>query len=100
MFAEIYIYRAVATGGGPGEACLPPIPPLQFLNQKRSNRFQFQTSEVLYFTGAQKLYGPEISRFSPCMLQFLDNIQQLLIFSNNAVEIDHFSLDFLKMSDT
>ena len=46
---------------------------------------------------AQKLYGPEIPRFSPCMVQFLDNIQRLLIFSNYTGEIDYFWLDFLKM---
>ena len=47
--------------------------------------------------GAQKLYGPKISRFSPCILQFLGNKQQLLIFSNY---IGDFSLDSLKMPDT
>ena len=53
---------------------------------KQVQQFQFQTLKILLFTlftGAQKLCGPEISRFSPYMLQFLDNIQWLLIFSNN-----------------
>ena len=32
---------------------------------------------ITIFTGVQKLQGPEISRFLPCMLQFLDNLQRL-----------------------
>ena len=66
---------------------------------RQVQQIQFQTSEILLFTGVQKLYRPEISRFSPCMLQFLDNIQQLLTFSIYRAEIDYFSLDFLKRSE-
>ena len=36
--------------------------------------FQFQTSGILSFTNVQKLYGPEISQFLSCILQFLDNL--------------------------
>ena len=50
--------------------------------------------------GVQKLYGPEISWFLPCVLQFLDNLWQLFIFSNYLSEIDHFKLGLLKRSDT
>ena len=46
-------------------------PPLQFLNN---------TFSLLLFTGVQKLYRPEMSRFLICMLQFLDNLRQLFIF--------------------
>ena len=49
-------------------------PPLQFLKQQ----FQFQTSGILLFAGVKKLFGPEISRFLPCMLQFSDNLPRLL----------------------
>ena len=41
----------------------------------------------------QKLYGSEISRFLPFMLEFLDNLRRLFIFSNYIGEIDHFTLD-------
>ena len=54
----------------------------------------------LLFTGVQKSYGPEISRFLPCMLQVLENLRQLFIFSNYIAEIDQFTLDLLKRSDT
>ena len=49
---------------------------------KKDQHFQFQISEILPFTSFQKLYRPNISRFLPCMLQFLDNIHRLLICSN------------------
>ena len=90
--------RGVATGGrerGGGHGC-----PTLIFEPKSVEQFQFKTSEILLSTGAQKLYGPEISQISPCMLQFLDNIQQFLIFSNYTGKIDHFSLDFLKRSNT
>ena len=73
--------------------------PLQPPNRKRS-KFQFQTSEILFFMGVQKLYGPEISRLLPRMLQFFENLWQLFIFSNYIREIDHFTLELLKRSDT
>ena len=54
---------------------------------------QFQTAGILLFEGAQKLYGPEISRFSLWMLKVFDNLRRLFIFSNDIVEIDRFTLD-------
>ena len=43
--------------------------------------------------GFKKLYGPEISRYLPCMLQFfgqfLDNLRRVFIFSNYIMEIHH-----------
>ena len=36
---------------------------------------------ILLFMDVQKLYGPEISRFLPYMLQFLDNLR-VFFFSN------------------
>ena len=57
--------------------------------------FKFQISGTLLFMGVQKLYGPEISRFLPCMLQFLDNLRRLFIFSKYIRGIDHFTLDLL-----
>ena len=87
--------RGVATRG-PGGAW----PPTSISKPKEVQQFQFQTSEILLFTVFQKLYGPEISRFLPCMLQVLDSLRQLFIFSNYIGETDHFTLDLLKRSDT
>ena len=42
---------------------------------------------ILLFKGVQKFYGPEILRFLLCMLQFLDNLRQVCIFSNCIREI-------------
>ena len=44
----------------------------------------------MFLTDVQKLCGPEISQFLPCMLQFLDSLWRLL-----HREIDHFTLDLL-----
>ena len=87
--------RDIASGGWGWHG-----PPTSIFEPKKVQQFQFQTSETLLSVGAQNLYGPEISQISPCTRQFLDNIQRLLIFSNNTGEIDHFSLDFLKRSNT
>ena len=48
---------------------------------------------ILLFKGVQKLRGPEVSRFLPCLQQFLDKLRWLFIFSNCIREIDHFTLD-------
>ena len=61
--------------------------------------YKFQMSGLLLFTGVQKLYRPEISRFLPCVLPVLPNLRELLIFSNYIGETDHFMLDILKRSD-
>ena len=91
--------RGIATGGDQeGHA-----PPLLNSNSKPKTvqQFQFQISGILFFMGVQKLYGPEFYNFySVYMLQFLYNLWQHFIFSNYIWEIDHFMLDFLKMSST
>ena len=46
-----------------------------------------------YLMGVQKLCGPEIARFLPCMVLFLDNLRWLSIFSNYIREIDYFKLN-------
>ena len=77
---------------GAGGSC-PPLP-LQFPNKVQ--QFQFQASEILLFTGVQKLCGPETSPYLPCMLQ----VKRLSVISNYIGETDHFTLDLLKWSDT
>ena len=93
---ELYVleYRGVATGG----LVWTFFGPNSELNKVQ--QFLFQTSGILLLTGVQKLCGPEISRFLPCILQFLDNLWWLFIFSNYTWEIDHFTLDLLRRFDT
>ena len=94
---NIFSNRGVATGGG-WQGAMPR--PTSISEPNKVQQFQFQTSGILLFTGFQKLYKPEISRFLPFMLQFLDYLRRLLIFSNYTGEKDHFTLDLLKTSDT
>ena len=73
-----------------------PWSPTSISESSKVQQFKFQISGILLFTGVQKLCGPEISRFSPCVLRFLDNLRWLFIFSNYIGETDHFTLDLLK----
>ena len=72
----VVLCRGVATGwrggrqGGHGSLTSTFEP-------KRIQHFQVQTSEILFFMSVQKLYVPEISRFLPCMLPFLENLWQI-----------------------
>ena len=52
-----------------------------------------------YLIGVQKLHRPEIARFLPCMVLFLDNLLRLSIFSNYLREIDHFKLNLNESSN-
>ena len=74
---------------GPG-GTMPPPPPTSISEPNKVQQFQFQTPVILLFTGVQNLHGLEISQFSPCLLQVLDNLRKLFIFSNYIGEIDHF----------
>ena len=78
----------------------PPWSPTSISEPNKVQQVQFQMSGILFFTSVQILYGPKISRFLPCMLQYLDNLRWLFIFSNYIGEIDHFMLDLRKRSDT
>ena len=64
----------LTTGGEQEGIPPPPIPSTSISQPNKVQQFQFQTSEILLFTGIQKSYGPEIPGFLPCMLQFLDNL--------------------------
>ena len=65
---------------------MSPSPSLQFLHQA--------SSTVLVSN-----YG-DISRLLPCMLQFLYKLWRFSIFYNYIWEIDCFTLELLKTSDT
>ena len=97
LFCHMFHNQGCSYWGG--EGCRGPCPHLNS-KPKKVQQFQFETSRILLFTGVQKLYGPEISRFLPCMVQVLVNLCQLFIFSNYIEEIDHFTLDLLKSSTT
>ena len=86
----LYLRRDVVTVGT-RVAMLPP--PTSISEPNKVRKFQFETSGILIFTDVQTLYGPEISQFLPCMVQFLDNLWRLSIFSNYIGEIDQFTLD-------
>ena len=74
---------------------------MSIFEPKKVQQFQLQTSDTLLLTGPQKIYGSHISRFSPCMVRFLDNIQRLLIFSNYiGRKFRKFLLDVLKSFGT
>ena len=79
LSAKTIIFTGALPLGGPGGHALPPT---SISEPNKVQPFQFQISHILLFTGAQKLYGSETSRFLPCMLQCLDNLRQLFIFSN------------------
>ena len=70
--------------GGVGEGARGPWSHTSISEPNKVQQFQFQTSGILLFTGVQKLYGPEISQFFPCMLQFLTNLLRIFIFSNQV----------------
>ena len=81
-----------------GHSSLPP--PTSVLEPNKVQLFKFQISRILLFMCVQKLCGREISKFLPCVLQVLENLQHLFIFSNYIGKIDHFTLDLLKRSDS
>ena len=94
MLCNLHVLiRGVATKGRHS-------PPTSIPEPNKSQKFHFHTSGILHFTDVQKLFGPEISQFLPGMLQCLDNLWRLFIFSNYYIrEIDHFTLDLLERSD-
>ena len=92
----VSIHKGIATGGGQeGHG-----PPTSIFKLNNVQQFQFKTPRMLLLLRCSEIMGPEISRFVTCVLQFLDNLRQFFIFSNYIGEIDHFTLDFLKRSDT
>ena len=90
--------RDVGTREARGHAAPTPTPITSISESNKVQQFQFQTQGLLLFMSVQKLHWPEISQYLLCMLQFLNNLWQLFIFSNN-IEIGHFKLDLLKRSE-
>ena len=68
--------RDIATEGP-----APPLPHNSVFEPNKVQKIQFQTLGLSLVMDVQKLSGPEISQFLPCMLQFLDNLLWLFIFS-------------------
>ena len=110
---QLFFYfsnRGVANGGGGGGGgwgtmrphpfTPSPLHPISIFELNKVQKFHFQTLGILFLMDVQKLYGPRISQFLPCMLQFLDNLWRLFICSNYIGEEDHFTLEPLKRFDT
>ena len=76
--------RGVATGRGGGAGGHTP-PSISEPNKVQL--VQFQTSNMLLFTGVQNYTDQKFH----CILQVLDNLRQFFIFSNYIGEIDHFT---------
>ena len=72
--------RGIATGGRGEGAAEGHCPSTSISELNNVQQFQFQISKILVFTSIQKLFGPEISLFLPCLLPLLDNSQEHFIF--------------------
>ena len=104
---QLFFYfsnRGIANGGGgrggEGDHAPAPLHPTSIFELNKVQNFHIQTFGILFFMDVQKLYGPRISQFLPCMLQFLDNLWRLFICSSYIGEEDHFTLEPLKGFDT
>lgn len=81
-----------ATGGGQGGH----DPPHFNFRIKQGPKASFSNIRNIAFSGCSETYGPKISKFLPCLLQFLDTLWGVFIFSNYVWEINHLMLDLLK----
>ena len=104
---QLFFYfsnRGIANGGGgrggEGDHAPAPLHPTSIFELNKVQNFHIQTLGILFFMDVQKLCGPRISQFLPCMPQFLDNLWRLFICSNYIGEEDHFTLEPLKGFDT
>ena len=79
-------------------ACFLNCFPTSISEPNKVQKFQFQTSAILLFTDVRKLHGPEISQVYRVCYNFWKICGG--IFSNYIGEINHFTLDLLKRSDT
>ena len=96
---QLFIQGHSNWGGQGGYAPPPPPSPTSISKLSKVQQFQFQTSGMMLFVRVQKLCGPKVSRFLPSML----HLRWLFSFSNyigEIGEIDLFTLDHLKMSDS
>ena len=88
-------YKGTATGGTRG-VC-PAL--LQFRNQNKVQKFQFQSPVVLLFIDVQKLTDHKFNDFYRVCYNFFGDLWRLFIFSSYVGETDHFMLGLLKRSD-
>ena len=77
MKTRIETCRGVATAGGGGV-----VRGQGGYGPKQGPAVSVSNIRDIAFTDVQKLYGPEISQFLPCMLQFLTNLRRIFILSN------------------
>ena len=90
--------RGVAIRGGGVDK--RPYPPHFNLRTKQAPTVAVSNIRDIAFYGYSEIIRNRISRFLLCMLEVLNNLRWLFIFSNYIGEIDHFTLDLLERSDT
>ena len=102
-----YVYVKVETqghshwGGGRGVREVIAAPSSHFnFRTKQSPKVTISNIRDIAFYRCSEIIQTRNSHFLPYMLQFLDNLWWLFIFSNYIGEADHFTLDLLKRSDT
>ena len=77
-------------------------PHFNFRTKKGPTVSDSNIRDIAFYGGVQKLYGIDISRFLPCILQILDNLRRLFIFSNYSIQIGpskkfrYLTLDIMK----
>ena len=82
---------------GPGRPCPPP--PYSNFQTKQGPPLSVSVSDIrdFPFYWYSEITGTtNLTIFTVDMLNFLDNLRWLLIFSNCIRKIDHFTLDLLK----
>ena len=83
---ELYVLecRGSHWRGARGPCRHPPSPhPTSSSEPNKANKIQqfpFQHIRNIAFNRCSEIIRPEISRFLPCLLQFLDNLWRLFIF--------------------
>ena len=85
--------------GGKGSGAGDPWPSTLISEPNKVQQSQFQTPGILLFTGVQKLYEPEFHNFCRVCYKFW-TIYGSFTFFMFIGEIDHFSLDLLKRSNS
>ena len=91
--------------GGPvgaplGRASGGMTPLFNFRTKKGPTPVSVSNTRDIAFYGYSEIIRTRNFTILPCMVQFLDNLCWLFIFSNCVRETDHFTLDLLKRSDT
>ena len=69
-------------------------------NKTKLNKLSVSNIRDIAFCGCSEIIQTRNSTILPCLLQIIDKLRRLFIFSNYIGQIDHFTLELLKRSDT